>query len=103
MRQLSTLRCRFEWCLTPNELKTADNGAMYSEKETVQAMILEIRQYPVWTDPIEGTTRHYKRVFKPADKRFMVIAVECRRLIKSDKNGRLVVVETGEDITSDFE
>ena len=25
---------------------TADNGAMYSEKETVQEVILEVRQYP---------------------------------------------------------
>jgi hypothetical protein len=42
-------------------------------------------------------------MFKLADKRFMVGAVECRRLIKSDKNGQLVVVETGEDVISDFE
>jgi len=32
----------------------------------------------------------------------MVDAVECRRLIESDKSGRLVVVEAGKDVISDF-
>ena len=84
-------------------------------------MILELRQYPKETRRTSFVSNaqtsivlpsmnrsnrvHFpslQSVFKPADNRFMVDAVECRRLIKSDKNGRLVVVETGEDVISDF-
>jgi hypothetical protein len=84
-------------------------------------MSLEARQYPEETRRMSFVSNaqtlielasmnrsnrvHFpsKRMFKPADKRFMVDAVECRLLIKSIKNGRLVVVETGEDIIRDFE
>ena len=67
---------------------------MYKRRSSIQ----------VGTNPVESTSGHSERVVKLADKRFMVDTVESCRLVKSDdKNGRLAIVETGEDVVSDFE